>query len=70
MNVKVYMSFERLQAIANALRLAQACLEQDVEACGNCDGGDGSTGKDEHGDPCDGCSDQRAALAAVRQVLE
>lgn len=52
-----------------ALRAAKAVLETDIDACANCNYGDGATGKGSEGEPCEDCEDAREALRLVREAL-
>lgn len=52
-----------------ALEACVPVLERDIEACGDCDWGDGSTGKEKDGSPCEGCGDSIEALRLVREAL-
>ncbi len=51
------------------LRECAEILRVDLYGCLECDRGQGSTGVDEHGAPCDGCAGRRDLLRRIEAVI-
>lgn len=57
------------ELITRALNAAATVLEYDADACLHCNYGDGATGKNSEGGPCEECQEVHGALALVHQAL-
>lgn len=55
--------------MVNLLRECAEVLRDDIEGCGNCNYGHGSTGLTSEGEPCEGCSHLRDLLTRIEAAL-